>query len=255
MNLRTLLATAAVGLVISAGAFAADNAMAPAAAGTPAPASSYNSMPSQTAATAPASSATAPASAMAMSGQTQSNQTVLQLADSNSQFSTLAKAIRAAGLEQTLSAQGPMTVFAPTNAAFAKLGPAKLNELMNPANKQELAQILTYHVVPQNVTAQTQTASAAEPASLTTDEGQKLNVTRQGSMLQVQNARSVGAPMNASNGSIIAIDSVLMPEAQAKMGMAPAPQNAMQGSNSMNSNSNPSTAPAGAMAPGAPATR
>ena len=112
-------------------------------------------------------------------------------------------------------------MFAPTNAAFEKLGPAKMTELMNPANKAELTQILTYHVVPQSLS--TQTMSNAQPTSMTTAEGQSLSMTRQGQTLQIQNAKSMGTPMTASNGSVISIDSVLMPAAQAKMGMSPNP--------------------------------
>jgi uncharacterized surface protein with fasciclin (FAS1) repeats len=211
MKSRILMATAAVGLVISGVAIAANS---PAAG--PAAANLNSSMQPA----APAAMASTTTTTTTQTLTVPSGKTVLDLADSNSEFSTLAKAIKAAGLEQTLSAKGPLTVFAPTNAAFAKLGPAKLNDLLKPENKAELTQILTYHVVPQTVPASTTTAS------LTTAEGQSLSVTHAATGYQVQNAKSEGAPISASNGSIIAIDSVLMPEAQAKMALTPSDPNA-----------------------------
>jgi uncharacterized surface protein with fasciclin (FAS1) repeats len=152
--------------------------------------------------------------------QPQSAQTVLQLAEGNKEFSTLATAIKAAGLEKTLSSNGPLTVFAPTNAAFEKLGKEKLDNLLKPENKEKLTQILTYHVVPQNLPA---ASASAQPTSLPTAEGQSLMLKQQGSNLMVQDAKSIGSSIQGSNGSVIAIDSVLMPEANSKMGMPASP--------------------------------
>lgn len=261
MKISSLLATAAMGLVISGAAIAADLPTNPAAPAAKAAASAAQSaQQSATLATQSAQSAQQAASAAtsaaqsaatsaanpstltaASASQTQSNKTILDLAANDAQFSTLAKAIKAAGLEQTLASKGPMTIFAPTNAAFAKLGNDKLNNLLKPENKAQLTQILTYHLVPQSLPAQN--ATNAQPTSLTTAEGQSLSLTRQGSTLQIQNAKSTAPALNASNGSLIAIDSVLMPEAQAKMGTAPA-----AAPTSMTS----PTAPSGMPSPAAP---
>lgn len=245
MKSRILMATAAVGLVISGVAIASENA----------PSAATKSQAANTNTTAPAAAAmasNAPAAPTANASQQQAGKTVLDLAAGNSEFSTLAKAVKAAGLEQTLSGKGPITVFAPTNAAFAKLGTEKLNNLLKPENKAELTQILTYHVVPQNLPAQ----SSAQPTSLTTAEGQSIKLNQQGTTLQVQNAKSQGQPISASNGSIIAIDSVLLPEAQAKMGTAPAASSANAPASATPASS-PAPAAAGtspsAMAPAAPA--
>lgn len=147
--------------------------------------------------------------------------TVLDLAASNSEFSTLAKAIKAAGLEQTLESNGPLTVFAPTNAAFDKLGQQKLNDLLKPENKEQLKQILTYHVVPQELPKDI--ASKTQPTAFETAEGQSLMLKQKmGQPMQIQNAMALKEnPMKASNGQIIAIDTVLMPEANSKMGGNP----------------------------------
>jgi uncharacterized surface protein with fasciclin (FAS1) repeats len=212
MTSRILMATTAVGLMISGAAIAANPSTAPAGAMTPQAANSNSAMPATTATT---TTTTTPAPAAAMTAQT--GKTVSDLTAGNAEFSTLEKALKATGLDQILASKGPYTVFAPTNAAFAKLGTAKLNDLMKPENKAELTQILTYHVVPQNLP----NSPTAQPTSLPTAEGQQISVTRQATGYQIQNAHSLGAPMGASNGSIIAIDTVLTPEAQAKMGMAP----------------------------------
>ena len=77
-----------------------------------------------------------------------SSKTIVQIAESNPEFSTLVAAVKAAGLAGTLSGTGPYTVFAPTNAAFAALPAGTVTTLLQPQNKAELTKILTYHVVP-----------------------------------------------------------------------------------------------------------
>lgn len=236
MKLSALLATAAVGLVISGNAFAAETHVttttsAPAASATTTTttrqsATTLSSMPAQSTTTATATTRT---TTTELQGQT-----VVDLAASNSEFSTFSKAVKAAGLESTLNANGPLTVFAPTNAAFDKLGQQKLNDLMKPENKAQLTQILTYHVVPQELPKDI--ASKPQPTAFETKEGQSLMLKQKaGETLQIQNAKALSnSPMTASNGKIIAIDSVLMPEADSKMkgtpslvspAKPPAPQN------------------------------
>ena len=90
-------------------------------------------------------------------------------------FSTLARALGAAGLIEILKNEGPFTVFAPTDAAFAKVPPQTLNDLLQPENKEKLAAILTYHVVPGKVTSHEVIAKN----SATTLQGQKLNISKQ----------------------------------------------------------------------------
>ncbi|HCM83904.1 MAG TPA: fasciclin domain-containing protein [Alphaproteobacteria bacterium] len=218
MKLSALLMTAALGLVISGAAIAAETPSAPAATTTTQSrqTTTMSSMPAEPASAATATTTTTTTTARTTTTEIQ-GKTVLDLAASDSQFSTLAKAIKAAGLETTLNGNGPLTIFAPTNAAFDKLGQQKLNELMKPENKAQLTQILTYHVVPQ---ALPQNAGAQpQPTAFETAEGQSLMLKKQqDGNLQIQNAKALNStPMNASNGQVIAIDTVLMPEAESKM--------------------------------------
>ncbi len=103
-------------------------------------------------------------------------------------FGTLAKALTAAGLVETLKGKGPFTVFAPTDAAFAKLPAGTLDNLLKPENKAQLTKVLTYHVVPGSV-------KAADVVKLTVDGA---NVT--------------ATDIAASNGVIHVIDSVILPK-------------------------------------------
>ncbi|HKK14639.1 MAG TPA: fasciclin domain-containing protein [Gammaproteobacteria bacterium] len=120
-------------------------------------------------------------------------------------FSTLVTAIKAAGLENTLRDGGPYTVFAPTNAAFAKLPAGALQSLLD--DPQALAQVLTYHVVPGRVMA----ADVMGLSSATTVEGRSVAIGTAGGVT-VNQARVVKTDILASNGVIHVIDSVLLPE-------------------------------------------
>jgi uncharacterized surface protein with fasciclin (FAS1) repeats len=123
------------------------------------------------------------------------------------QFKTLAAAINAAGLTETLEGPGPFTVFAPTDAAFAKLPAGTVDNLLKPENKAQLAAILTYHVVPGAVTA-------AEMVKLTeakTVSGKMVAVHTTGNSVMVDNAHVVTTDIAASNGVIHVIDTVLLP--------------------------------------------
>jgi uncharacterized surface protein with fasciclin (FAS1) repeats len=123
-------------------------------------------------------------------------------------FQTLAKALDAAGLVETLKGEGPFTVFAPTDEAFAKLPPGTLDELMRPENKDKLTAILTYHVVPGKVLA----AQVTKLKSTKTVNGQALTVATEGGTVMVDNATVVKTDILCSNGVIHAIDSVLLPK-------------------------------------------
>ena len=124
-------------------------------------------------------------------------------------FKTLAAALQAAGLVETLKGKGPFTVFAPTDAAFAKLPKGTVEELLKPENKAKLTSILTYHVVPGTVmAAQVATMNGKEAR---TANGQAVKVTVNGNGVMVGTAKVVTTDIKASNGVIHVIDSVLLP--------------------------------------------
>jgi uncharacterized surface protein with fasciclin (FAS1) repeats len=138
------------------------------------------------------------------------SKTILDTAADAGQFKTLVTAVDAAGLTETLQGKGPFTVFAPTDAAFAKLPDGTVDSLLQPENKEKLVQILTYHVVGSKVGSD---AVKAEPTELKTVEGQSLSVVRKdGAVVVNDTAEVVSADVKASNGVIHAIDTVLMPK-------------------------------------------
>ncbi len=120
------------------------------------------------------------------------------------QFSTLAKALTAAGLIETLKGPGPFTVFAPTDAAFAKIPADKLNALL--ADKAALTKVLTYHVVPGKVVA-----ADVKTGSVKTVQGQSLNIKATAGGVSVNDAKVIKTDVMASNGVIHAIDTVILP--------------------------------------------
>jgi uncharacterized surface protein with fasciclin (FAS1) repeats len=122
-------------------------------------------------------------------------------------FNTLAKALQAADLVGTLKEKGPFTVFAPTDAAFAKLPQATLDDLLKPENKAKLRRILAYHVVPARVTA----ADAARLKTATAVSGDIIDIATSGGSVMVGQARVTKADITASNGVIHVIDSVILP--------------------------------------------
>lgn len=125
-------------------------------------------------------------------------------------FNTLAKALQAAGLVETLKGKGPFTVFAPTDDAFAKLPAGTVEDLLKPENKSKLARILTYHVVPGKVgSAQVVKMSSAKAVS-----GDAIAIKTSGNTVMVNNATVVKADVAASNGVIHVIDTVIMPPAK-----------------------------------------
>ena len=138
---------------------------------------------------------------------------IVEIAAGNENFSTLVAAVTAAGLVDTLSGDGPFTVFAPTNDAFAKLPAGTLEDLLKPENKAKLQAILTYHVVPGNVMA----ADVAGVKKATSVEGSDIAVevtlnkdkTVQG--VKVDGANVVTTDIVGSNGVIHVIDSVILP--------------------------------------------
>ena len=122
-------------------------------------------------------------------------------------FQTLAKALDAAGLVDTLKGKGPFTVFAPTDEAFAKLPAGTLEDLLKPENKDKLVAILTYHVVPGEVLA----SQVTKLKSAKTVNGQTLTITTDGGAVMVDSAKVVKTDILCSNGVIHVIDSVMLP--------------------------------------------
>lgn len=131
---------------------------------------------------------------------------IVDTALSAGNFSTLAAALGAAGLIEALKSDGPFTVFAPTDAAFAKIPPQTLTDLLRPENKEKLTAILTYHVVPGRVTAH----EVAKMNSATTLQGQELKISKQDGV-KINEAKVIAPDVEATNGVIHVIDSVLMP--------------------------------------------
>lgn len=126
-------------------------------------------------------------------------------------FNTLAAALTAADLVETLKGEGPFTVFAPTDEAFAKVPADALNDLLKPENKEKLAAVLTYHVVSGKVLA----ADAAKLTTAKTVNGQELKIDASNGV-KINDANVVTADVEASNGVIHIIDSVLLPAATAQ---------------------------------------
>lgn len=134
--------------------------------------------------------------------------TIPTVAASAGSFGTLLKAAAAADLVQTLSGPGPFTVFAPTDAAFAKLGPSAIADLLKPENKARLASILTYHVVPGRVYAD----QVVGMTSAKTVEGDSIAIKVVGGKVMIDNATVIATDVEAANGVIHVIDTVIIPD-------------------------------------------
>ncbi|HEY9702949.1 MAG TPA: fasciclin domain-containing protein [Allocoleopsis sp.] len=132
--------------------------------------------------------------------------TIVDLASSNKNFKTLVKALKAAGLVETLSGKGPFTVFAPTDAAFAKLPKGTLEDLLKPENKEKLVKILTYHVVPGNIKA-----NQIKPGEVTTVAGSPIKLQLHKGKVMVNDAHVILPNVVGSNGVIHVIDKVILP--------------------------------------------
>ena len=132
---------------------------------------------------------------------------IVETAVAAGQFNTLAAALEAADLVGTLKGDGPFTVFAPTDAAFAKLPAGTVESLLKPENRDQLIAILTYHVVPGKVKA----ADVVKLSEATTVNGQDVAITVADSGVQVDNANVIKTDIGASNGVIHVIDTVILP--------------------------------------------
>lgn len=132
---------------------------------------------------------------------------IVDTAVSAGQFKTLVAAVKAAGLVETLKGAGPFTVFAPTDAAFAKLPEGTIETLLKPENKQKLIAILTYHVIPGSVMS---ADIAGKTVSVATVQGAAIKVNAMNGVM-INDANVVTADVKASNGVIHIIDKVILP--------------------------------------------
>ena len=133
---------------------------------------------------------------------------IVDTAVADDDFNTLVAAIQAAGLVETLKGEGPFTVFAPTDEAFAKLPKGTLDSLLKPENKQKLASILTYHVVSGKVMA----ADVVKITEAKTVNGQSLTINVKDGTVMVDSAKVIKTDIECSNGVIHVIDAVLLPK-------------------------------------------
>ncbi|MFN3814881.1 fasciclin domain-containing protein [Brevundimonas sp.] len=152
--------------------------------------------------------------------QTHASQTIVDVAVGSPDHTTLVTAVQAAGLGETLSGEGPFTVFAPTNDAFAKLPAGTVESLVQPANRDVLTAVLTYHVVAGELKAADVLAAieaGGGSATLTTVQGAELTASLQGESVILTDAAGgtatvTATDLDASNGVVHVIDTVIMPQ-------------------------------------------
>ncbi|MCC4855183.1 fasciclin domain-containing protein [Vibrio lentus] len=133
---------------------------------------------------------------------------IVDVAAENGSFTTLVAAVKAAGLVDTLKGDGPFTVFAPTDEAFAALPEGTVEMLLKPENKDKLVAILTYHVVPGKIMA----AEVMKLSSAETVQGEAVMVAIDDGNVMINKAKVVIPDVKASNGVIHIIDAVLLPK-------------------------------------------
>ncbi len=143
-------------------------------------------------------------SSVAFAGHHMDKKDIVDTAVEAGQFNTLVQAVQAAGLVETLKGEGPFTVFAPTDEAFAALPDGTLETLL--ANPDQLRAVLTYHVVPGKVMA-----ADVQPGEVTTVQGEALTLSMEGGNVMVDDATVVATDVEASNGVIHVIDAVVVP--------------------------------------------
>lgn len=149
------------------------------------------------------------AAALAFAGgiaKAEDNKTIVEIAAANEAFSTLVAAVTAAELAETLSGEGPFTVFAPTDEAFAALPEGIVETLLKPENKDQLVAILTFHVVAGKVMS-----SDVAPGKVETVNGNSLTIAVNEGVVTVDGATVVAVDIEGSNGVIHVIDAVVLP--------------------------------------------
>jgi len=145
---------------------------------------------------------------IATSAGTTAKKDIVDTAVAAGDFKTLATALQAAGLVDTLKGTGPFTVFAPTDEAFAKLPAGTVQDLLKPENHDKLVSILTYHVVPGKVMAK----DVVKLHEAKTVNGREVKITTDGGKVMVDDANVVRTDIACSNGVIHVIDSVILPQ-------------------------------------------
>ncbi|MFZ9047003.1 MAG: fasciclin domain-containing protein [Saprospiraceae bacterium] len=144
---------------------------------------------------------------VAFAGKHSMQKNIVEVAVANGSFNTLVAAVQAAGLVDTLSGDGPFTVFAPTDEAFAKLPAGTVETLLKPENLSKLQGILTYHVISGKVMS-----SDIQPTQMVkTVNGKEVSIKLSGGTVNVDSAKVVAADVAASNGVIHVIDAVILP--------------------------------------------
>jgi len=136
------------------------------------------------------------------------DKTVVEVAVASDDFNTLVAAVKAADLAETLSGEGPFTLFAPTDAAFAALPEGTLADLLKPENKEKLAGILTYHVVSGKVLAK----DVVKLTEAATVQGSKVDIEVKDGTVMVDQAKVVKTDIPCKNGVIHVIDAVILPK-------------------------------------------
>jgi uncharacterized surface protein with fasciclin (FAS1) repeats len=144
---------------------------------------------------------------MAFTSVSSQSKDIVDTAVANGSFKTLAAALKAAGLVETLKGARPFTVFAPTDAAFAKLPAGTVETLLKPENKDRLRRVLTYHVVPGRVAA----ADVTKMNSAKAVSGDNLTIAVKNGKVMINSANVVTPDVAASNGIIHVIDTVILP--------------------------------------------
>jgi uncharacterized surface protein with fasciclin (FAS1) repeats len=183
-------------------------ACAPVSPAAPAAAPAVEATAEATEAPAVEATATEAAAEQAPAEQAAPAADIVDTAVGAGSFKTLAKALDAAGLVETLKKPGPYTVFAPTDEAFAKLPAGTLENLLKPENKAQLQRILTYHVVSGKVMA----ADVVKLRSAKAVSGDTISVVTRDGKVQVDNAHVIKTDVAASNGVIHVIDAVILPK-------------------------------------------
>lgn len=149
-----------------------------------------------------------PGAASPTSATTTAKSDIVDTAVAAGQFNTLAAALKAAGLVDTLKGPGPFTVFAPTDEAFAKLPKGTVEDLLKPENKAKLTSVLTYHVVSGKVGS----SDVVKLTSAKTVQGQEVKIAATGGKVTVDGANVVKTDIECSNGVIHVIDTVILPK-------------------------------------------
>jgi uncharacterized surface protein with fasciclin (FAS1) repeats len=206
-QLRGAIATV-LGLTLAAtgiSASQAETSTKPSAAGTAETKKPAKKSPSSTSSPTPSASSesTTPSTSATPTAKPKN---IVELASASKQFTTLVAAVKAAKLAETLSGEGPFTLFAPNDKAFSKLPKGTIKKLLKPENKAALQKILKYHLLSSEVMA-----ADVKSGSVATVEGETVKITVTGTQVKVNNANVIKTDIKATNGVVHTIDTVLMP--------------------------------------------